>query len=227
VKTLRLVPPHTARRLGIPSVGPTFLSAQTYQAYPCRDHKCLITYSPLVYRVGHVTEAQHFHERDGGIAFYRVPHGCGPIPSYCKEQMGWAAFVEPLGTVLLNEGLGINRQGRCSAVRVLQIVPWCKYVVWELHRRWRHPSYCHQPHVLESGWLCHHAHCEGIDDELLIPCCTVEGIPPWHVRWRFEVREDAVICRQCSRTALWTRWSLGWTGKSKERRHARADRLQG
>jgi hypothetical protein len=178
-----------------------------------------VTFSPLAYRFGSVTEAQHFHERDGGIAFYRVFRG-HPLPYWAKQQTGWAAFVEPIGTVSLNEGLGINRQGRCSAVRVLQIVPWCRYSAWESHRRWRHPSFRHQPHVLESGRLCHQVHCEGIDDELLIPCCTVEGIPPRHMRWRFEVRENAIIFPPCSRGALWTRWSLGWTGKSKERRHA-------
>jgi hypothetical protein len=207
VKTLRLVPPRVAQQWGIPAEGPTFLSGLTYQAYPCRA--CPTPYTPLAYQVGQVTEAQHFHERTGGISFYRVRRGC-ELPSYCKEQTGWATFVEPLGAVVLNEGEGINREGRASAVRCLQIVPWCKYVVWELHRQWRHPSYCHQPHVLESGLLCHHAHCEGIDEETLIPSCTAAGIPRAHVVGRFEVGEETIsFLRPMKRVIgswLWCEW---------------------
>src|SRR5207249_2424054 len=115
-----------------------------------------VTFSPLVYQVGQVTEAQHIHERTGGIYFYRLREL--PFPQWLTEQTGWAAVVEPIGPVLLDEGEGINRQGRTPAVRCLQIVPWCKYVVWELHRRWRHPSYRHQQHVLGSGMVSHHVH---------------------------------------------------------------------
>jgi hypothetical protein len=206
------VPPHIAQQWDIPAGCPTFLSSQTYRADPCPDHTCLATYSPLEYRVGQVTEAQHFHDHIGGIAFYRLFRGHGPLPSWAKEQTGWAAFVEPIGTVLLNEGLGINREGRASAVRVLQIVPWCKLVMWELRKRWRHPAYCHQPHVLESGLLCSAAYSKGtsvmaddIDDELLIPCCMGDVIPPRHVYGRFALRDDGVIFHPRPRSAIWNR----------------------
>lgn len=64
IKTLRLITPELANALDIPAESPVFVSPYVTAKSHCDE--CDVDYTPLIYGVGHRTEAQHFCN-NGGI----------------------------------------------------------------------------------------------------------------------------------------------------------------
>jgi hypothetical protein len=226
VKTLRLVPPEIANGVGIQAEAPVFVSPEISSPGGCLA--CGVTFSPLVYQVGHVTTAQHWHPCSGGIFYYVLRQQ--PFPQWLTEPTGWVALLEPIGHVCLEEDERINRPGHAPAVRCLQIVPWCQGQVWELHRQWgyppsselqrewgyplywqerrrqweyppyREPPYRHEPHILDSGVIGKPLRSCGAADNLL-PLCDTEQ-PPEYAPFRFQVIDGEVLFTQRDRPVM-------------------------
>jgi hypothetical protein len=178
-KTLRLVMPETALSLNIPAEVPTFVSPMVSNPNYCRY--CGITYSPLTYQTGQITEAQHYHEGTGGIYFWYLP-ATKPVAGLVYNS-GFLAFVEPIGRIIKQNPLN-ETIGRADAVQVIGIRAYC------LHSRHR------TPHALESGILATVSpdlNKQLLPGQLLPHCEELQFTKNRHPQFRFTAR-DGTIC---------------------------------
>jgi hypothetical protein len=198
LKTLRLVTPAIAHRLGIKAEAPVFLSPFITGFRGC--NACRRTYTPLVYQTGLVTEAQHFHEDCGGIYFYATT-SLTAVASH-MEQGGFFASLEPLGKTYINRKRGAGRWGRAEAVRTTAISVYCQHRTTCTRGA---INYWCITYELTSGLLVEHpfpisAYCNlsrGCNKGNLLALCCGEGLPE-RVRapFRFTVRDGEVFYTQ-------------------------------
>jgi hypothetical protein len=88
IKHLRLVTPEGSGKVGIPSEAPTFVAPMVEAGRSCPV--CTVTYTPLLYQTGYITEAHHFHDTSGGIGHLRralVHSWAGLYPSSGSASM--------------------------------------------------------------------------------------------------------------------------------------------
>lgn len=86
-KSISLISAEVAQRLGLESEVPIFISPRTISKEICAE--CGQHYGPLLYQTNYVTQAQHFHDRNGGV-YHRV-HKQPLFPIYGN----WFALIQP------------------------------------------------------------------------------------------------------------------------------------
>jgi hypothetical protein len=121
LKPLQLIKPEQARTLGIEADEPVFVSPYAPKQGSC-EH-CGKPYSPPRYAPGEVTQAQHLHDREGGIYLY---YGRDPqLVIDVTHDTGFAGLVEPLSEVLDYQEQAAAGIGRTSAVLVTAVYAVC------------------------------------------------------------------------------------------------------
>ncbi len=134
VKTLKLMDPRTVYRLygGDFAESPVFVSPKV-RGGPCDD--CGVVYRPLVYKMGEVTKAHHYHKEEGGIYY---DDAFGDVESRLKihklllagwDENGWVANVKPTTTLISNSnvnGYKRNRPTRTPSVSVEEVFAFCQ-----------------------------------------------------------------------------------------------------
>jgi hypothetical protein len=188
VKTLRLAPPQLVNRLGIPAETPVFLSPQVNNAQRCAS--CGVTYSPLLYAVGRITTAQHFHDDCGG-GIYIVLTSSLAFTASLAVRSGWIAEVEPIGKTSVVSGDGTCR---AETVLVRAITAWCMHhsmAVGDILNRQ------HTEHVLTEGIVFAHPAWRHEPGNLL-PLCGPDDLELQRAPFRFQVRDDIVYFQQRS-----------------------------
>lgn len=107
-KTLRLVTPDLANKLGIPTESPVFVSPALNFKRECQA--CGVTYKPLIYQTEYQVKAHHFHQFDeGGIYHLHQPVILEGYfnPVIQSFGTGWLAMLEPVGqNRIIKEGFG-------------------------------------------------------------------------------------------------------------------------
>lgn len=107
-KELKLRMPEEIADLGFSAEGPVFVSPRVFYEEECAE--CGVKYALLVYHVGVIVKAHHFHEyshdKIGGGIYY----------SEEEFTSDWVAIVEPVGPSVTN-----GFSGRSEQVRVNQI----------------------------------------------------------------------------------------------------------
>lgn len=120
-KTLRLITPDVAQKLGIPAEAPVFISPHVI---PGTCSLCGRSYNPLVYQTGRVVDAHHFHKDElgsGGI-FWNIADS---PPGFIGA--GWLAILSSVGKIVENP----NASGRSEAVIVKRIIAFCNVIPHE------------------------------------------------------------------------------------------------
>jgi hypothetical protein len=111
LKPLKLLTPEHARTLGIEADEPVLVSPYVPKQGSC-EH-CGQAYSPLRYAAGEVTQAQHLHDREGGIYLY---YGRDPqLVIDVTHDTGFAGLVEPLSEVLDEQEKAARRASGAEA----------------------------------------------------------------------------------------------------------------
>lgn len=122
LKTLSLITPEMAHELGIPAEAPVFISPVQNFSVVCDF--CRRSYGPLVYQVGRVVEAHHFHkdERGSGGIFF-TQWDTDNFPS--DYIVTWQAILTPISkrTVSIPSVPTITR--RSKAVLIERITAFC------------------------------------------------------------------------------------------------------
>lgn len=179
-KQLRLIPPEVARGLGLGAEAPVFVSSAVEDATVCKD--CGIEYKPLVYQVGAVVKAHHFHGMDGGIYYNDYPSHFAEYIKFLDGRFGdWVAVIEPVGL----EGFdffGSNLGKRSEQVKIVGIKAFC--IVFACRRDLNLGE-------LKKGFVVTpHG-----DSDRLDPVCSLEEHPDYadRARFRFKITEDGPV----------------------------------
>jgi hypothetical protein len=188
VKVLRLVPPATANRLGIPAEAPTFLSPGVVTPHRC--WACWVTFTPLVYQTGQLTTAQHYHKNRGGIYFIVTDYSPLLFLYALTGRTGWLAHIEPVGKTWIQAASG-QGHGRSEAVRITKIVARCRY-----NANYRRVYDCqHRGYALNTGILYQEPFWD-CDSAMLLPVCGPDDMPVHQAPFSFRIQDGAVYFTQ-------------------------------
>lgn len=159
VKALMLVTPERANELNIPAEAPVFVSPYVSDEGHCSQ--CHIRYTPLVYNIGHTTEAQHFCKQGGGL-YVRTPED--NTNKWIYSDNLWHATVVARGPIRMGEDKGFTFK-TVEPKKFLQ--PYCNMCTTPLHQ----------------GALRHQTH-----TQYLVPVCMShesfhQDSIPWSFVW--------------------------------------------